>query len=77
MGVRPDNQLVAAGVVPAVQAPLVADAGRVVAELREAVLDEVPAFTDSGNPDVIPELGQHLEAHVREGGCPFPESFVL
>ena len=46
MGVRPDNQLVAAGVVPAVQAPLVADAGRVVAELREPVLDEVFATRD-------------------------------
>ena len=66
MRVRPENQLVAVGVVPAVQAPLVADAGRITAELRKAVLDEVPAFTDSGNPDVIPELEGHLEAHVRE-----------
>ena len=56
----------ASGVVPAVQAPLIADALRIAAELREAVLGEVPAFTDSGNPDVIPELEGHLEAHVRE-----------
>jgi hypothetical protein len=66
MRVRPDSQLEAAGVVPAVQAPLVADAARITAELRKAVLDDVPAFTDSGNPDVIPELERHLEAHVRE-----------
>ena len=66
MRVRPENQLMASGVVPAVQAPLIADALRIAAELREAVLGEVPAFTDSGNPDVIPELEGHLEAHVRE-----------
>ena len=66
MRVRPEIQLEAAGVLPAVQAPLLADAGRITAELQKAVLDEVPAFTDSGNPHVIPELEQHLEAHVRE-----------
>ena len=66
MRLQPDNQLVAAGVVPAVQAPLVADAGRIAAELKGAMLDEVPAFTDSGNPDVIPELERHIEAHIRE-----------
>ena len=66
MRVRPDHQLEQAGVVPAVQAPLLADAERVIDELRKAVLAEVPAFTDSGNPDVVPELEAHLEAHVRE-----------
>ena len=82
MGVRPDYQLEAAGVVPGVQAPLLADAGRVIDELRQAVLAEVPAFTDSGNPDVVPELEEHLEAHVREvcrllgGGLPGELEFV-
>jgi hypothetical protein len=90
MEVRPDSgalrdavrRLEAAGVVPAVQAPLLADAGRITAELRQAVLDETPAFTDSGNPDVVPELEQHLEAHVREvcrllgGGLPGDLAFV-
>ena len=84
MQVRPDfgarrdavRRLEAAGVVPAVQPALLADAGRITAALRQAVLDETPAFTDSGNPDVIPELEQHLEAHVQEvcrllgGGLP-------
>jgi len=85
MGVRPDYHLKSlgqAGVVPAVQAPLLADAERVIDELQKAVLAEVPAFTDSGNPDVVPELGEHLEAHVREvcrllgGGLPGDLDFV-
>jgi len=85
MAIRPDfrvKRLQEAGVVPAVQAPLAADAGRVAAELRKAVLAEVPAFTDSGNPDVIPELEKHLEAHVAEvcrllgGGLPGDLGFV-
>ena len=85
MGVRPDYHLKSleqAGVVPVVQAPLLADAGRVIDQLRQAVVAEVPAFTDSGNPDVVPELGEHLEAHVREvcrllgGGLPGELNFV-
>ena len=76
------RRLAAAGVVPAVQAPLLAGADRLTRELRDAVLAGVPAFTDSGNPDVIPELEQHLEAHVREvcrllgGGLPGDLAFV-
>ncbi|HSG58088.1 MAG TPA: helix-turn-helix domain-containing protein [Woeseiaceae bacterium] len=76
------RRLEAAGVVPAVQAPLLADADRLTGELRQAVLAEAPAFTDSGNPDVIPELEQHLDAHVREacrllgGGLPGDLAFV-
>jgi DNA-binding PucR family transcriptional regulator len=85
MEVRPDfalSRLEAAGVVPAVQAPLAADAGRIVAALCEAVLDEVPAYTESGNPDVIPGLEQHLDTHVAEicrllgGGLPGDLAFV-
>ena len=58
------------------------DADRIAADLRQAVLAEVPAFTDSGNPDVVPELAQHLDAHVREacrllgGGLPGELAFV-
>ena len=89
MEVRPDfglrdalSRLEAAGVVPAVRPALEADAGRIGAELCEAVLAEVPAFTESGNPDVIPELEQHLEAQVHEacrllgGGLPGDLAFV-
>jgi DNA-binding PucR family transcriptional regulator len=69
-------------VVPAIQPALLADADRVTEELRQAVLAGVPAFTDSGNPDVLPALGRHLEAHVREvcrllgGGLPGELDFV-
>jgi hypothetical protein len=76
------RRLETAGVVPAVQAPLLADVDRIAAELRQAVLAEVPAFTDSANPDVVPELEQHLDAHVREacrllgGGLPGDLAFV-
>ena len=85
MEVRPDyygRRLEEAGVVPAVQAPLLADAGRITAELRAAVLAEVAAFSESGNPDVVPELDEHLEAHVGEvcrllgGGLPGELGFV-
>ena len=90
MDERPDSRalrdalarLGQAGVVPAVAAPLAADAGRITAELRQAVLDGAPAFTESGNPDVVPELAEHLEAHVQEicrllgGGLPGDLDFV-
>ncbi len=76
------RRLERAAVVPAVRAPLLADADRFTAELREAVLAGAPAYTASGNPDVVPELGRHLEAHVREicrllgGGLPGDLEFV-
>jgi len=87
---RPDSRalrdalarLEQAGIVPAVQAPLAADVGRITAELRAAVFDGAPAFTDSANPDVVPELEQHLDVHVREicrllgGGLPGDLDFV-
>ena len=90
MEVRPDfaalrdvvSRLRAAGVVPAVQPALFAGGERITAELRQAVLAEVPAFTDSGNPDVVPELERHLDAHVREacrllgGGLPGDLAFI-
>jgi hypothetical protein len=54
------------GVIPAAGAALdaaMADAGKA---LREAVLAEVPAFSASGNPDILPELGRHGGEHVKE-----------
>ena len=38
----------------------------IAAELRKTVLAEIPAFTQSGNPDVLPGLGQHAGDHVTE-----------
>ena len=34
--------------------------------LRDAVLAEIPAFSASANPDILPSLGQHVAEHVRE-----------
>ena len=34
--------------------------------LREAVLAEVPAYSASANPDILPELGLHGQAHMLE-----------
>ena len=44
------------------------DAGMegVAATLREAVLTEVPAFSASGNPEILPSLAIHAGEHIRE-----------
>jgi sugar diacid utilization regulator len=34
--------------------------------LREAVLAEVPAFSTSGNPEILPSLAQHAGEHMQE-----------
>lgn len=39
-------------------------AGEITDELRKTVLAEIPAFTESGNPDVLPELGGHAAEHT-------------
>jgi hypothetical protein len=36
------------------------------AKLQQAILDEVPAFSRSRNPDLLPELAQHGGEHVDE-----------
>ncbi len=51
--------------------------------LIEAVLAEVPAFTASGNPDIVPELKAHLDEQLAEvcrllsGRAPGDLAFVL
>lgn len=60
------QRLTAAGVVPHAGSALKASMGGVGAELRKAVLAEVPAFTSSGNPDVVPGLDQHAKDHLDE-----------
>ena len=52
------------GVVPAVAKTLGDDNQAFAAKLRSVVLDEVPAYTESGNPEVLPELQRHLEDHI-------------
>ena len=41
-------------------------AGAIDAELGKTVLAEIPAFSQSGNPDILPEVAQHASAHNDE-----------
>jgi hypothetical protein len=58
--------LIEVGVVPS--AALRLDSGSVEAarSLREAVIAEIPAFSTSNNPHVLPELDAHAIDHIRE-----------
>ena len=56
----------AGGVVPLIAERLAESAGAIAGGLHDGIVDEVPAFTASGNPDVLPELQQHLALHVGE-----------
>lgn len=60
------ERLAAAGVIPHAAPALQSNMGSVGAELRKAVLDEIPAFTDSGNPDILPGLDRHARDHLDE-----------
>ena len=54
------------GVVPKVASLVREKADGLSAAMLESILHEVPAFTASGNPDVIPELKAHLPLHIDE-----------
>ena len=54
------------GVIPAIAAEMEQSAAKLGGSLRTAVLAEIPAFSASGNPDVLPGLAQHVERHVHE-----------
>lgn len=66
----------------AVLAALDANADAVLAELVGVVRERIPAFSDSRNPDVGPELLAHARAHLVEmrrlvaGGAPGDFEFV-
>jgi len=60
------DALTVLGVVPAIAAPLEQEAEAITRDLRQRVIDEVDAFSSSANPDVLPELQQHLEELVVE-----------
>lgn len=52
------------GVVPGVSATLLAGRDAFIRDLVDAVTDEVPAYQESANPEVIPELEAHLDEIV-------------
>ncbi len=54
------------GVLPGAADRLLAEREAMRVDMREAVLAEVPAYTDSGNPDVLPELNDHLDSLIDE-----------
>jgi sugar diacid utilization regulator len=60
------DALRAHGVVPAIATPLQQGAVAISAELHKKVIDEVDAFSSSGNPDLLPDLQQHLTELVTE-----------
>lgn len=68
--------------MPRVGARLDHNAAEVASALRAAVLDEVPAFSASHNPEVLPELERHAAEHMAElrrllgGGTPGALDFV-
>ena len=62
----PIETLREAGVVPHVAARLDESSESIAGKLRELIVEEVSAFTESGNPDVLPELQQHLALHTAE-----------
>jgi hypothetical protein len=52
--------------LPAAVKHLAASAGAINAELGETVLAEIPAFSESRNPDILPELASHGPEHTVE-----------
>jgi sugar diacid utilization regulator len=54
--------LQAQGVVPGLAQRMAPSTATVVAALQQVVLDEVPAYSDSGNPEIVPELLVHITA---------------
>lgn len=59
-------RLRALAVVPLAQLPLQRTSAAAGQALRQVVLDEVPAFTASANPQVLPQFEQHAGDHLDE-----------
>ena len=60
------GQLADLGVIPQVHAALVLRADEAARTLRDAVIAEIPAFSASANPQVLPGLELHGREHVDE-----------
>lgn len=63
---RSRERLVALGVLPRAATWLDKGQRDVAQRLRVAVLAEVPAFSASRNPEVLPDLERHAEEHMAE-----------
>lgn len=59
-------QLHRCGVIPAAAPVLGAMMTETLLRLQDTLLAEIPAFTSSANPDVLPALRQHAEDQARE-----------
>lgn len=53
-----------AGVVPAIAGTLRASQADALVQLLDTTTSEVSAYSESGNPEVLPELRLHLDAHL-------------
>lgn len=53
-----------AGLVPRISVSLKTSADDTVSSIFESVISDAPAFNESGNPDVLPELKEHLRQHI-------------
>ncbi len=53
-------------VVPRIAASLEKRVQGLARRMRETVVTEIPAFTASGNPDVLPDLDRHTSEHIAE-----------
>jgi sugar diacid utilization regulator len=60
------SRLTASGVIPSVTPSLDAGIAKAGRALRAAILAEVPAYSHSGNPEVLPGFDTHLGEHLRE-----------
>jgi hypothetical protein len=54
------------GLVTAIIGRVSSNAARIAAELQQAVLTEVPAYSKSRNPALLPELARHGGEHIEE-----------
>jgi hypothetical protein len=59
-------RLAEVGVVPRAAAQLERSVGAVEPALRKGIVDEIPEFSASANPEILPELARHSAEHVRE-----------
>ncbi|MEM7043282.1 MAG: helix-turn-helix domain-containing protein, partial [Pseudomonadota bacterium] len=60
------SQLAGTGLIPGATAALDDAMNGAGTALRETILADVPAFRSSGNPEILPELGQHVGDHIGE-----------